>query len=254
MKTITLWGPSSSGKTALLSLLYLRSNAIDSGWQIFPTAESLPEIIQQSNQISKDNQFPLGTKETDERDISYDFKSVATQEVFRLQTKDRAGVRAERMDGDLLASLVKADGIVLMIDHARGHRETEVINALSSIYVERTKTNKSVAARDPRPLAVCLSKVDRLIETPADLRRIEETPEDFVRGYISKELQRWIEQYHSAARYFPVSAAGVRLSYGIVEKSVFLDERLATRVTSQGTPINIVEPFTWLFNRLQKQP
>lgn len=253
MKQITLWGPSSSGKTALLSLLYLRSQATETGWNIYPTRESLPEIQSQSSLISKRNEFPAGTRTTDERELSYDFRARGSSEVFRLQTKDRAGSRSETLDADILTSLVAADGVVLLLDYGRGHRETEVINALSAMYVERVSRGGRTTESDPRPMAVCLSKVDNLVSSPADLKRIEEAPEEFVREHVSEELQRWIGMYQSRARYFPVSSVGVRSSYGLVRKSVFFDERLATRVTSLGTPINLVEPFVWLFTELRER-
>jgi hypothetical protein len=39
-----------------------------------------------------------------------------------------------------------------------------------------------------------------------------------------------------------------------VQKSVFFDERLILRVTKRGKPINIVEPFIWIFEQLQEAP
>src|SRR5271154_5312035 len=136
---ITLWGPTSSGKTALLSYLYLRSTATETGWEVFPTKESQRAVIQQSNQILKGNQFPLGTDKDDERQISYEFKDRETNETFRLETKDRAGIRSERLDetanAEFLDSLADSDGIVLILDYGREHREAEVIDTLSQVYV-----------------------------------------------------------------------------------------------------------------------
>ena len=48
----------------MLSYLYIRATATATGWHVFPTKESLPEVIKQSNQILKGNQFPLGTRIT----------------------------------------------------------------------------------------------------------------------------------------------------------------------------------------------
>ena len=250
---ITLWGPSKSGKTALLSYLHLRSQATESGWDIFPTALSLKEVKRQSDQILKGNEFPLGTQSTAENQISYDFKDRATGALFRLETTDRAGLLSEMMDDVLLNSLVESEGIVLLLDSDRDHGETEVIDALIHIYVRYYESGKGgVGQPDPRPLAVCLSKVDQFIRTAEDLKSLQDKPEEFVQDHLSIELLRQIRQYHSTVKYFPVSSVGLRLSYGCVQKSVFYDDQLVLRVTTQGTPLNIIDPFIWIFGQLRE--
>jgi hypothetical protein len=250
---ITLWGPTSAGKTALLSYLHLRSQATDSGWHIYPTGEStLKEIVRQTDQILKGNEFPLGTQSTTEQMISYDFKDRATGALFRMETTDRAGILSVVMDDVLLNALVESEGIVLLLDSNREHCETEVINALIHIYVRYIEKGKGgVGEPDARPFAVCLSKVDQFIRTAEDLKRLQDKPEEFVQDHLSPELLRQIQQYHSTVKYFPVSSVGLRLSYGCIQKSVFYDEKLVLRVTSQGTPLNIIEPFVWIFEKLR---
>jgi hypothetical protein len=237
----------------LLSYLHLRSQATETGWDIFPTAVSINEVKRQSDQILKGNEFPVGTQSTTEQQIAYDFKDRSTGSLFRLETTDRAGIRSETMDDVLLTSLVECEGIVLLLDSDRDHSETEVIDALIHIYVKYCETGKGgVGQPDPRPLAVCLSKVDQFIRTAEDLKRLQEKPEDFVQDHLSLELLRQIRQYHSMVRYFPVSSVGLRLSYGCIQKSVFYDEKLVLRVTTQGTPLNITEPFIWIFEKLRE--
>jgi hypothetical protein len=250
---ITLWGPSSSGKTALLSYLYLSSKKVETDWQIFPTPSSLSEIIRQSRQILRQNEFPLGTAVGVNQDISYDFRNPRTGQTAQMETRDRAGVLSETMDKELLDSLVSADGIVLFLDYARGYRETEVIEALTQMNVAFSAEKKIRFQQDPRPLAVCLSKVDKLLKLPEDLKRLQTDvagQEQFVRDHLSSDLLAWIDQFHSTVRFFPVSSVGLRLSFGCLQKSVFFDERMALRVTPRGTPINIVEPFIWIFETL----
>src|SRR5215469_18444454 len=132
---IVLWGPSSSGKTALLANLYLRSALIESDWEVFPTDTSMPEIIKYSQRMEYQNEFPMGTEmvEGAERDITYQFRNKKTGKQFTFETKDRAGARFQgEMDPGVLESLKSADGIVLFLDYNRGgHRETEAINALA---------------------------------------------------------------------------------------------------------------------------
>jgi hypothetical protein len=245
---ITLWGPSSSGKTALLSYLYLRSQAVETDWKIFPTKASLEEIDRQSSRIQRDNEFPIPTIENLEREISYLFKNSTTGETFVLETKDRAGARSVAMDAEILESLNASQGIVLFLDHGQPHREIDVVKALRWMYVHRGTEGE----QDMRPLAVCLSKVDLLVNTPQDFMRLEDKPDHFVRDHLSKELLGWIDQFHAVVKFFPVSSVGLRLSFGSIQKSVFLDEKLVLRVTPRGNPINVIEPFSWIFEELRE--
>jgi hypothetical protein len=254
---ITLWGPSSAGKTALLSYLFLRANAVERDWKIFPTEGSLEQILQQSQRIMRENEFPEPTKNIKDivQELSYKFLNKATGEIYVLETRDRAGRSfvqegiAARMDPEALDGLNAAEGIVLFLDYGRGQRETEVIDALNQMYVRRSAGR---VEQDGRPLAVCLSKVDQLVKQPEDYKRLLEEPEQFVRARLSKELLRWIDQFHSVVKFFPVSSVGLQLSFGTLQKSVFFDERLMLRVTARGTPINIVEPFIWIFEKLRE--
>ncbi len=252
---IILWGPTSAGKTALLANLFLRSASVESDWEIYPTPKSMPEIMKYSQRIEFENEFPMGTDvvEGAERDLSYSFLNKKTGSVFLFETKDRAGKRFQgEMNPEILESLKTAEGIVLFLDYDRGrHRETEVINALAQMFVSRTE-GKTGIEKDNRPLAVCLSKVDQFVDNPEEYKRLEREPEEFVRGLLGTDLLRRLDQFHSRVKFFPVSSVGIRLSYGSVQKSVFFDERLILRVTKRGQPINIVEPFIWIFEQLQE--
>jgi GTPase SAR1 family protein len=242
---ITLWGPSSAGKTALLANLILRLPPEESGWQVFETEVSHDEVKAQIRKILRENEFPLATDKTQPRQISFIFKNEKTNAEHMLETTDRAGVDSEDMHQALLQSLTDADGIVLVLDWNRGHRETEVYEALLEMNLKRG------AKKDDRPLAVCLSKVDQFIRDTDELRRLHEKRETFVQEKLSDDLLRRIRQYHSNVSYFPISSVGLRLRYGSIQKSVFYDERLLLRATTLGTPLNIVEPFIWIMENMR---
>lgn len=206
-------------------------------------------------QILKRNEFPLATRSTDlgeaPKPISFVFRDSRTEAQFPMETTDRAGIESQRMDLGLLTSLVEAEGWVLLLDWNRGDRETEILEALMAIHIKRSESGHAIGERDARPLAVCLSKVDQFIKSTSDLKRIQEKPEEFVQDRLSDELRRRIRQFHSNVKFFPVSAVGLRVRHGCIQKSVFYDERLLPRVTTQGTPLNIVEPFIWIFEQLR---
>ena len=151
-----------------------------------------------------------------------------------------------------LAGLAESQGIVIFLDYNRGNRETEVIDTLGQIYVTFSEARGTVAQKDPRPLAVCLSKSDQLIRRPEDLKRLQDQPEQFVRDHLSPDLLEKIHKFREKVKFFPVSSVGLRVSYGAVQKSVFYDEKLVLRVTNRGTPMNIVEPFVWILEQLRE--
>jgi hypothetical protein len=102
---------------------------------------------------------------------------------------------------------------------------------------------------DERPLAVCLSKADLLMESPEDLRLALEEPDRFVRPRLSRQILAVLDQFHADYRLFPVSAVGVRLRWGVVEPAVFYDEALSPRIYPGAEPVHLVTPFAWLLDR-----
>ena len=152
---ITLWGPTSAGKTALLSLLYLRAKSEPRDWYIFPTSLSVEMVVNQTQRIEIENEFPKGTIEgsEDERQLSYKFQHKTTGEEFLLETADMAGSRSSTWDPELIASLKAAQGIILFLDRSRDHPDSEVKMALAKMYGSRADENNKP---DARPLAVCL--------------------------------------------------------------------------------------------------
>ncbi len=104
--------------------------------------------------------------------------------------------------------------------------------------------------KDDRPIAVCVSKADVLIESPQDLRRAREDPDGFVREHDRMGLVRALDRFCSNYRLFPVSAAGVLLHRGVIEPMVFYDEKLVPRVRPGGELLNLMEPFTWLLDQV----
>jgi hypothetical protein len=253
---IVLWGPRSTGKTVLLANLYWRSSGLNPDWGIFPgqtSEEEQEELRKFSEQIQRRNEFPAPTKwvESEEQRISYGFRHKQTGREFSFESRDRGGFRFEgKMDAIALNGLYEAEGIVLLIDGDRGEeKEIDVTQALMQMNVRLFKeTGKRV---DGRPLAVCLSKADQYATTPEEYRKLSQHSEKFVRERLSPQLLDDFDKFYSDVKYFPVSSVGLELSYGSIRKSVFWDEKLQPRVTGRGMPVNLLEPFVWIFERLE---
>lgn len=244
---VALWGPSAAGKTALLAQLFDRPHR---DWEIFPTPESLPFIKRMQPVLQSNNLFPPATSVGRPERIVYQFRHKETRDTAILEVEDRAGKDYEDGTEDSQRRLSEADGLVLLFDPLRDREKLaqEVRDTFQSLHV----MNGRGAEKDPRPIAVCLSKADLFIETPADLKRAHDDPEGFVRDRMARGLDETIGRYCERFRLFPVSAAGVRLRHGAVLPAVFYDERLRLRIGQGGSPINLLEPFLWVFEEAEK--
>jgi hypothetical protein len=251
---LALWGPAASGKTALIAELFLDDMGGDPNWEIFPTERSIAFVQAMRERIRTGNSFPKATSVGQVEGIEYHFKHRQSGATASLQLEDRAGqdsidVAENKEEGvSFKQRLGSADGVVLLFDAlADGSQlESRVARTLELLYVASGR----VGRRDERPIAVCISKADALVQTPADFRRAVQQPDDFVREQLDPGLLAMLGRYCDRYRLFPVSAAGVRLRYGAIEPVVFIDENLQPRICPGGRPFNLKAPFTWLLDEL----
>lgn len=246
---LTLWGPSAAGKTALLAQLYIESEQESSAWEIFPTPESLEFIRQMRARMTVTNFFPSATSVGMVERIVYRFHHRASGAETTLVMEDRAGKDYEDLEDETRDRLATAAGLVLLFDPLRSPAalEQEVWDTLESVHVAAGRG----AQKDDRPIAVCLSKADLLLRGPADLERAIATPDSFVRDRAGASLLRALDRFCGEYRLFPVSAAGVRTSFGVIEPLVFFDEDFNPRICPEGgRPFNLMAPFAWLLDRV----
>jgi len=254
---IALWGPTAAGKTAFVAKLYLDSK--DGEWEVFSTGKSLAFVQDMRERIRKDNLFPFATIVGDiPREIEYIFTHSKNRVRWSMQLEDRAGYHSEKLEEaaqrekpgvvSLKRRLESADGLVLLFDPLANEvaLETSVANTLELLNVASGR----VGLKEERPIAVCFSKADVLIRTPEDLQRAVEQPDAFVRERMPAALVRPLDRLCSNYRLFPVSAAGIRTRYGIIEPAVFVDEACQPRISPGGEAFNLLAPFTWILGEL----
>jgi len=249
---LALWGPSAAGKTALLAQLFLLPSSAGEGWEVFPTEASLPFVEQMQARLQTENLFPEANTVGAVDKLLYHFINRAAGIRASLHVEDRAGKESEEMNEEGQRRLNAAHGLMLLFDPMRERERLrdEVIRALQRLYVTR-QHGADLDPRDPRPIAVCLSKADLLIRTPEDALRARREPDAFVRERMVPELGGWIDRFCANYRLFPVSAAGIRVRRGVVEPVVFYDEGLRLRIGLGGEPFNLIEPFLWIFRQLE---
>jgi hypothetical protein len=244
---LAMWGPASAGKTAFLAKLFLEDQ--DSEWEISTSGASLKFFQDMRSFMSSNNAFPPAT--TVAEPIEYEFLNRRKRIEATLRLEDRSGVESMKLSDELKRQLVEADGLVLLFDpFAEGTTlENQVRNTLEQVHVARGRGS----GKDDRPIAACLSKVDFFISSVAEWRHACDDPVGFVRHHdhmrhmgLERAVSRRCENY----RLFPVSAAGVRLRYGVVEPVVFYDESLRPRLSPGGKPLHLMSPFAWILDQV----
>ena len=247
---IALWGPSAAGKTVFLAQLLRRSAIFEADWEILPT-EQASRFLEIVGSMMDLNRFPSATAVTEAiSKVEYSFRNKVNGGVASLVIEDRAGAESVELTEEGKQRFNDAHGLILLFDPDRVRWSLESD-------IERTLRKLAVAAnrgtnRDERPIAICLTKADQLIETAEDLRRAIETPREFVFEKITDELAGWLAKYCTNYEFFPISSVGVRLRHGVVEQCVFRDELLELRLGSEGSPLNLVAPFGWLIDRISR--
>ncbi|PZN84573.1 MAG: hypothetical protein DM484_02650 [Candidatus Methylumidiphilus alinenensis] len=246
---LAIWGPSSAGKTVLMAQLFLENAEKESDWLIVPNETSL-QFIQNMRQSRGGNGFPPATPENFVSQLRYQFFNRTTGISASLLVEERPGRDYEKQKQDIRQRMKSADGLVLLIDPYRESRklDEELANLFTHMQVDR----QGIHPQDTRPIAVCLSKADDLINNPADLRHAMERPDDFVKTRDRWGLVPLFGRYCANYRFFPVSAVGVGLRHGIAESNTFYDENLKLRVKGKSQSFNLMAPFIWLIDQLRR--
>lgn len=253
---LVVWGPTRSGKTMLLSQLVDLGDASLTDWRVRPADEATRASGEEKRRrISGDNHFLPPTREGKGVPLVYEFYRPSSGERFRLETDDQAGANFEDLGAEARASVAEADGLVLLFNgEDNTHELFQVLtNTLEKIHELVTDEDHAL---DPRPVAICLSKADTLLSSPADLRRARSPEgasafvEDWILAQRAQRLMLKVEKHCANPRLFPVSAVGVQLHHGALEPVVFYDESLVPRVIPGATSINLIEPFLWVYEEV----
>ncbi len=245
-RQLALWGPSSAGKTALLAQLF-HAVPPDSDWEVLPAAEAQIFVERTRNSLRRENRFPGATAPGGFEPLRLHFRHRRSGLTATVSVEDRAGVDFEDF-APIGPALAQAEGLVMLLDP---QNEAALLESFLRRTLERLSHVRSVTAdRDPRPIAVCLTKADLRIRTPEDLALAVLEPETFVRRWLDPRCLAPLGTYCERFRLFPISAIGVRLRWGAVEPVVFVDEQGRERLCLHASPVNLLAPFAWVLEQL----
>ncbi len=242
---IALWGLSGSGKTALLA--YLLHASPDTGWDVRPRREA-SSFVKMMRQQRALNRFPSATPLHNPARVVYTLNKGDRQAI--LHVEDRSGGEWKELPEDvkheLVQELTNAHALIVLLDPTGAYRDLEdqVRNTLERLCEERGVPHET------RPVALCLTKADTFVSDVESLVRAKSDPDGFAAAHLHARLRTSVARLCSNARFFPVSTVGVRASFGVVTPAVIADETLTLRPVTGGQPINLTEPFEWIFSEL----
>jgi len=248
--SITLWGPSSSGKTFLLAQLYLQAKSNHSHWEVHPTQNTIDYIDPFRKDILVDNVFPTGTAVGDNNELTFRFLNPENNQQINLNIEDRAGTDYSEHHEEVIQRLMATQGLVILVNpfDKREHQINEVLKMLDDMKVKRGEDIK-----DARPIAICYTQVDEhWIDTVEALQAAIKEPHQFIKNKLDKKdkiLER-INLHFTNYKLFPVSAAGLKIQYGTVLHTAFFNEEFTACICPQGDSINLLEPFIWIIEQL----
>jgi hypothetical protein len=250
---IVIWGPSASGKTNLLMQVFLQPPPPD--WRVQPRDRALEYLKELSSSINE-NAFPPPTPSGARQETNFHLINTRSNEEVTIAIQDRAGQESEKIDERSEQPLGEADGLVILFDPARTavDPENEVQMALYAIENIRRKSAKDgvYPLADPRPAAICLSKADMLIHSAEEYELALKNPEEFIRSRVGRDVVEMSRRHFGRVRFFLTSAVGLKLRFGVAEPTTFFDENLELRIAKSEQPINVLEPFIWIFQTLRE--
>jgi len=257
---VALWGPSAAGKTMLVAQLYQQQSiASESPWEVLPhpsmpTTFTFVQLMRRD--IRANNVFPKATAAKDERasadQIVYLFRHRDTGRTVTVSIEDRPGREWEDLADGAKKRLREAKSLLLLFDPTRPAAllEDEVLRTLEHISGATARAGE----KERRPVAVCMSKADLLVQGLHDVERAIAKPDDFVREKVPDVILAAFHRYLDNFRFYPVSAVGIRPRRGVLEPMVFFDEQLTPRICSEGgEPLNLMAAFSWLFGAMGVQ-
>ena len=181
---LAIWGPVASGKTVLMAQLHLQTLRQSSDWSVLPARQATLDYVRALEERRQQrNEFPLATVLGRKDEIAYLF-AYRDHIQAALLVEDRAGGDYETLEEDSQRRMNQAAGLVLLIDPFRDPAKLclELSRLLNQMHIDRLPGQPGgQSTKDPRPIAVCVSKADLLVESADDHRRACAEPDAFVR-------------------------------------------------------------------------
>lgn len=249
---VAVWGMPQSGKTMALARLATALADSGSAWWFQPSMALEPWIDLNWARIEDQNLFPNPT--TADEPLELCFVHGPTGREARVFVHDHPGSAFVNIAAETVEQIAATDAVVLILDpEMNPHHLARYLN--QTMRRVHSASASTTVGLDARPFAVCLSQIDRLATEIDQVRRLRdkdaggEFVEDWVRTHLRDTHVR-LSRLLSNKRYFPLSAAGIRINHGVVEPTVFHDEHLRPRVRFGSESLSLLRPLEWIFDQV----
>ncbi len=235
---IAIWGPPQSGKTNYLAMLLLSPKLDVDGWSLNAGIKTTRFLGAGYEHLLREKEFIPPTLEDEGSFYSFN---------FTVYLPEFAGEYYENPDRytDFAKKIAKSDGIIWLVDPVEIDNPTEGRKSYTGMILEwlgiLQEYNRQRNGKIKTHMAFCLTKMDH----PNHISEIDNA-EKYCLKKLGKPVQRFLKNFCDEEKvdFFATSAAGV-LDDKITSN---VDQNNPRKLIEEPTPINLFDPFEWLFN------
>jgi len=244
---IGVWGPPQSGKTTYLSMLQY---ADCQGWKIKPRGKETQDIyIEYSEKIRDDLEFVPGTIPGHVSYLTFDFdgpKGLFQNHRYRIVLPEAAGEHYEKPETntELLHEMSRYQGIIWLVDPVRiDNPSGRTYRAMIQEWLLRLHEIQGGGTLK-QYMAFCLTKMD----LPEYVDYFDD-PKNFCLDKLGGDVERKLEDYcdHNRIEFFSTSSIGFIPD----TRESNIDPINSTKLRNPARPINLFDPFSWLFSSIK---
>ncbi len=255
MVKMGVWGPPSSGKTTYMIMLQF---ADDKGeWKIRPIGEETQQIYLDGTDLMRDKKKFVTATPLETKYLTFDFEGPTkgiTQKKrnFRVVIPEAPGEFYAYPDKapELVGEMNRYQGIVWLIDpdfiKNPPQEEHRSYRRMIQEWLFKLYTKQGNTGNLQQHMAFCLTKMD----LPEHYSHIND-PKNYCLDLLGEDVQTFLEDFCDLNKigFFATSSIGVN-----EKKQTVIDLSDPDRRTLRQTahPINLFQPFLWLFNQLEK--
>lgn len=241
-----MWGPPGSGKTTYITMLQY---ADCDGWNIKPRGQQTQDLYLEYSELLRDrNEFVPPTVVDKVSYLTFDFErpgGFLKNKTFRVVLPEASGEYYEKPDEhpELLKEMYRYHGIIWLVDPERIDNPEPGTRSYRRMIQEWLYRLHEIQGGGTlkQYMAFCATKMDL-----EDYENSFDNPRDFCLDKLGTDVERFLGNYcdPTHVQFFTTSSIG----FSNENKSA-RDPNDPSKLISVSDPINIFEPFRWLFSQ-----
>jgi len=260
---ISIWGSQGSGKTVYLAIL-VSELMRDKNWEVMPEGD-LKQIIKDIDTINKGS-WPPGTTQAEFLKSGTSYKIVISKKkanalfvkpmMYILDFADPCGDYFEKYDSDKFSNdsyryferLAKSAGLLLILSPAKEYFNTNELKILLKANLTRIKLQFKTSGKIFIPIAVCISKVDKIFE---EYENVNKNAKKLLIKLFDESILSIIEEYCENYKIFCFSSIGVAKdeNSGKILSRIRINNGTELPPKDDNIkPFGLIEPLEWLLD------